>query len=449
MKAAQVWQAALGELQLEMTRATFDTWLRDARLVAYEDGTFVIGVKNGYAKDWLENRLATTVERALARLSDGPVRIRFVVWERPATESFPAPLNPDPAPPRHMGNQPSFPFNPRYTFDCFVVGPSNRLAYAAAMAAVDRPADCYNPLFLYGGVGLGKTHLLQAIGHACRVRNMHVLYVPAETFTNDLIEAIRSYSTESFRDTYRTADVLLIDDIHFIAGKEATQEEFFHTFNALHASGAQIIISSDRSPRAMPTLEERLRSRFEWGLMVDIGPPSLETRVAILRRKAELQDVPVSNDVLYLIAERVQTNIRELEGALNRTLMLSSVEGVPPSAHLVEAALSYLESSRANVGADEIIALVVRHYGISAEELAGKSRSRRLAFPRQVAMYLLRQETDYSLSQIGEALGGRDHSTVLHGYEKISSLIEQDEAMRRELLGIRELLYQKSPSPVA
>jgi chromosomal replication initiator protein len=440
MKAKQIWHAALGEFQLEMTRATFDTWLRDSRLVTYEDGTFVIGVKNGYAKDWLENRLATTIQRTLSRLAGRPATVRFVVWEKPPAEELPPPLNPSSPPSRSNGST-SFPFNPRYMFDTFVVGASNRLAYAAAMACVERPGDCYNPLFLYGGVGLGKTHLLQAIGHACQSNHLHAMYVPAETFTNDLIESIRSYSTESFRETYRTADVLLIDDIHFIAGKEATQEEFFHTFNALHANGSQIVLSSDRSPRAMATLEERLRSRFEWGLMVDIGPPDLETRVAILHRKAQALGEEVPSPVLYLIAERVPTNIRELEGALNRTLMLSSVEHTLPNEELAEAALEYMTPPHSDIDAEQVVNAVAKYYGVSKDELGSKSRTRRISLPRQIAMYLIRQETNSSLSQIGNSLGGRDHSTVLHGCEKIASLSEEDESLRRELLSIREKLY--------
>ncbi|MGD1995145.1 MAG: chromosomal replication initiator protein DnaA [Anaerolineae bacterium] len=448
MKANEIWQAALGELQLEMTRATFDTWLRDAKLVAYEDGTFVIGVRNGYAKDWLENRLTSTIRRVLTRLADRTVTIRFAVWEGAPKQPPPAALNRIPlqasgvAQTKDTISFPSNPLNPRYTFDLFVVGSSNRLAYAAALAVVEKPADYYNPLFIYGGVGLGKTHLLQAIGHACRTHNLRALYVPAETFTNELIEAIRNYTTDCFRETYRTADVLLIDDVHFIAGKEATQEEFFHTFNALHGSGSQIVISSDRRPTAIATLEERLRSRFEWGLMVDVSPPELETRLAILRRKAEAQGAGVPDEVLYAIAERVQMNIRELEGTLNKVLMLSNVGGKPLTPELVDVALADLRPSRSEIDGDQIKAAVARYYGLGQDELCGPSRKRRISRPRQLAMYLMRQETDKSLSQIGTALGGRDHTTVIHGCNRINSLIEENETLRRELLAIREQLHR-------
>jgi len=444
MEPDQIWQAALGELQLETTRATFNTWLRDARLVAYEDGVFVIGVRNGYAKDWLENRLASTIRRVLTRLAHRTVEVRFTVLETPPADPPPAPL---------FSNSPPATrdiclLNPRYTFETFVVGPENHLAYAAAQAVAERPGDGYNPLFIYGGTGLGKTHLLHAIGHACQAANRRVLYVPSETFTNDLIEAIRTSTTEAFRETYRTVDVLLIDDIQFLAGKEATQEEFFHTFNALHDNGAQIVISSDRRPRAVPMLEERLRSRFEWGLMVDVPPPALETRIAILQRKAEMRGVAIPEDTLYFVAQRVQTNVRELEGVLNKLLMLAQLRQVAPDVRLAEAALADIAAARPTLTVQQVLEAVSEHYRLAIEDLTGPSRVRRLARPRQIAMYLMRAETDASLSQIGRALGGRDHSTVLHACERIARLVEEDETLRREVQAIRERLCH-TPAPVA
>ena len=444
MNADRIWQAALGELQLETTQATFNTWLRDARLVAYEDGTFVIGVANGYAKDWLENRLRSMILRVLARLAGRTVDVRFVVWEPPRRQEAPL-LQPAETPGRGNGRA-SSPLNPRYTFDSFVVGPGNRLAHAACQAVAERPAAAYNPLFLYGGVGLGKTHLLHAIGHVCKANNLRVLYVSAETFTNDLIEAIRTQSTESFRETYRTVDVLLIDDIQFIAGKESTQEEFFHTFNALHGNGAQIVISSDRPPRAMATLEERLRSRFEWGLTADIQPPELETRIAILRRKAEEQSATVPDEILYLIAEQVQSNIRELEGALNRVLAAATLTHQPLTLSLAEATLAdFIAPARPELTPAAILEAVASFYRVSLEELQSPSRSRRIARPRQIACYLIRQETEASLSQIGSLLGGRDHSTVLHACDRIASLIDEDDSVRRQIQAIREQLYRQAP----
>ena len=449
MNPKQIWQAALGELQLEMTQAAFNTWLRGTKVVAYEDGDLIIGVRNGYAKDWLENRLKGTVQRVVTRLADRTIQVRFVAWEEPeepAESTEPAPLlaNPEPAQNRQ---KPSTALNPRYTLRNFVVGASNRLAHAAALAVAEHPADSYNPFFVYGETGLGKTHLLQAIGHACRAASLSVLYVPAETFTNDLVESIRTYTTETFRETYRTADVLLVDDVQFIAGKEATQEEFFHTFNALHSCGAQIVLSSDRRPRAMATLEDRLRSRFEWGLIVDIRPPDLETRMAILQRKAEGRRRPIPDDVLYLIAQRVPTNIRELEGVLNKVLMLASVENAPITPELVEVAVVDLASSRPEVSVNQVIDVVTRHYQLTRDELESSSRRRRIARPRQIAMYLLREETDLSLAKIGELFGGRDHTTVLYACDRITDLADEDETFRRELLALREQLRQRTKVP--
>ena len=442
LKANQIWQAALGELQLEMKQAAFDTWLRDARVVTYEDGAFVIAVKNGYAKDWLETRLAPTIRRVLTRLAGRTVTVSFMVYEDQPPQRAPLALAAPPAP-QQLSNGNQFPFNPRYTLDSFVVGSGNRLAHAAALAVVEQPGNSYNPLFIYGGTGLGKTHLLQAIGQACLAHSLRVLYVPAETFTNDLIEAIRSSTTDTFRDTYRTTDVLLVDDIQFIAGKEATQEEFFHTFNTLHANGGQIVVSSDQRPRALATLEERLRSRFEWGLMVDVRPLELETRIAILRHKATEREIAVADDVLYLIAQRVQTNIRELEGALNKALMLAAIEGSALTPQMAEVALVDLSPCRPQAGPEEIVRSVAHHYRLQLEDLRGRSRAWHVARPRQIAMYLLRQDTDLSLSQIGDLFGGRDHTTVLHACERISSLSEEDESLRQDVLSIRGRLYER------
>jgi chromosomal replication initiator protein len=456
MDANRIWQAALGELQLELTRATFETWLRNSRLVACEDGVFVIGVANTYARDWLESRLRSVVARVLTRLTGRTASVRFVVWEGPQEGKGETCLAP--ALPLLAGNAVESSrrstgeaylartdtLNPRYTFDSFVVGPGNRLAHAACMAVAERPSRAFNPLFVYGGVGLGKTHLLHAIGHVCRASGLQTLYVSAETFTNDLIEAIRHQATDAFRETYRTVDVLLVDDVQFIAGKESTQEEFFHTFNALHGNGAQIVISSDRPPRAMATLEERLRSRFEWGLIVDIQPPELETRVAILRRKAAELGIPVPDEICFLIAERFQSNIRELEGALNRVVAVATLTQQPLTPQLAAQALEDMVArARPQVTPESILQAVADFYNLSMEELTGTSRRQSVARPRQVACYLLRQEAGASLPQIGQWLGGRDHTTVLHACERIAALLEEDGALRREIQAIREQLYRE------
>ncbi len=440
MEAAGIWSATLGELELQMTSATFDTWLRNARLLRHEDGVFVIGVRSGYAKDWLENRLLGTIKRTLVRLAGRTVGVKFVVWNEQPNPPLDLPLinASTPAPvPAPLPAQ----LNPRYRFEDFVVGPGNRLAHAASLAVAEDPAGAYNPLFIYGGVGLGKTHLLTAIGHAAHAQGLHVLYVSSEQFTNDLIEAIRSRSTEAFRDKYRTADVLLVDDVQFIAGKESTQEEFFHTFNVLHSTGRQIVVSSDRTPKAMSALEERLCSRFEWGLIADIQPPDLETRHAILRSKCNSCDGSVPDDVLLLIASQVRRNIRELEGALNRVLALSTLSGQPLTVEMAQSALDSLIPSRTTLSADEIIEAVARRFQLELAELRGRSRRAAVARPRQIAMYLLRSETGASLPQIGALLGGRDHTTVLYGCQRIEELIGEDDKLRREVVALRQRLH--------
>jgi chromosomal replication initiator protein len=442
MKPDHVWSAALGELQLQMTQATFDTWLRDSRLLKHEEGTFVIGVKNGYAKDWLEHRLLATIKRTLARLTGRTVAVKFVVWSEEAQQANAVSLLSSTAPaPAQTSAPPAANLNPRYTFDKFVVGPGNRLAQAASMAVAENPADAYNPLFIHGGVGLGKTHLLHAIGHVCQAQGLRVLYVSSEQFTNDLIEAIRSHTTDTFREKYRTADVLLVDDIQFIAGKESTQEEFFHTFNTLHGTGKQIILSSDRAPKAMSTLEERLCSRFEWGLIADIQPPDLETRVAILISKSAARGVSVPDEILILIASRIQSNIRELEGALNRVVALSKLTHQPLTPEVAETALSNLLPQRSKLTSDQIMEAVADHFGVQVAALQGRSRSRAVARPRQIAMYLIREETGESLPRIGDMLGGRDHTTILYGCERIADLIEEDAHLRREVITLRQRLY--------
>lgn len=449
MKSEQIWQTALGELQLQLTAATFDTWLRRTSLISAEDGIFVVAVHNGYAKDWLENRLLTMVKRTLTGIVGRSVEVRFVVWNKEQDEGQGGPLLPGPAvhsTAQTLSTPPAEParngLNSRYTFDMFVMGPSNQLAHAASQAVVEKPATAYNPLFLYGGVGLGKTHLLHAIGHACLARSLQVLYTSSEQFTNDLINAIRSQTTERFRDKYRTADVLLIDDIQFIAGKESTQEEFFHTFNALHGNGKQIVMTSDRAPKALVTLEERLRSRCEWGLTADIQPPDLETRNAILRAKAESQPIQVPDEVIGLIARQVQSNIRELEGALNRIVATAQLTGAPLTVETASTTLADLLARPTSVSVDQIIRLVAEFYGVEVAALCGQSRSKELVRPRHIAMFLARGEAGASLPHIGTLMGGRDHTTILYGVNKITQEIEQDDSLRRKVFSIRERLYR-------
>ncbi|MBL7164817.1 MAG: chromosomal replication initiator protein DnaA [Anaerolineales bacterium] len=437
MKAAQAWQAALGQLQLEMPKAAFDTWVRDTELITYEDGAFTIGVKNAYARDWLEDRLSSTISKLLSGIMNRTVTVRFTVWQMS-----------EPTPQKQHVAQHSIPtqinnptLNPRYNFSGFVVGPSNRLAHAASLAVAERPAQTYNPMFLYGGVGLGKTHLLHAIGNQCAQTDQTVLYVSSEEFTNDLINAIRSHTTQAFREKYRRTDVLLIDDIQFIAGKESTQEEFFHTFNTLHGQNKQIVMTSDRPPKAMVTLEERLRSRFEWGLTADIQPPDFETRMAILHSKAERAGYVIPNEIIDVIARKFQSNIRELEGALTRIVAYADLRGMPINSELIDSALADLLPHRTQLQPEHIIDTVADVYGVAVDRILGRERTQTIARPRQIAMYLMREETDVSFPQIGEALGGRDHTTVMYGHGKISDLLERDDKVRRQVIEIKERLY--------
>jgi chromosomal replication initiator protein len=334
--------------------------------------------------------------------------------------------------------------NPRYTFEAFIVGNSNRLAHAASLAVAEAPGDSYNPLFLYGGVGLGKTHLLHAIGHQGVQTGLAVLYVSSEQFTNEIVNAIRYRTTEEFRAKYRSVDILLVDDIQFIAGKESTEEEFFHTFNSLHEMSKQIVICSDRPPKAIISLEERLRSRFEWGLIADIQPPDLETRMAILRVKADLLHYRVPDDIIAYIAGRVQTNIRELEGCLNRLMAYQQLHRTELTMEVARAAMSSLgnDTRESHLTGKQIAQAVAEYYHISLEAMCGKQRDKHIVMPRQIAMYLIRQETQVSLLEIGQLFGGRDHSTVLHACEKIDRAVNINPTLRREIVAIREQLFR-------
>jgi chromosomal replication initiator protein len=452
MNVEQAWQSVLGQLQLEMSRASFDTWVRDTRPLKYEKGLLIVSVRNAYARDWLESRLAATINRLLIETMNSNVAVNFVVSQGIDEDFFQTvelagqleENESSASPPRNVT------LNPRYTFENYVVGSGNRLAHAACLAVAEKPARAYNPLFLYGGVGLGKTHLLHAIGNACHKRGLRVLYVSSEEFTNDMINAIRTHTTQAFRDKYRSIDVLLVDDIQFIAGKESTQEEFFHTFNTLHGQDKQIIISSDRPPKSLVTLEERLRSRFEWGLTADIQPPDLETRLAILRHKAEGTGRYIPDEILDTIARRVQSNIRELEGALNRILAFADLSGASLNSNLVDVALSDLLPQRGDLEPQTVVDLVAHYFNLSAEKLLGRDRSRDVALPRQIAMYLLREEANVSLPQIGEVLGGRDHTTVMYAIEKISREIKDDSGSKigRDIMRLKEQLYRQAQSVI-
>jgi chromosomal replication initiator protein len=464
MDARQVWRAALGELQVSLSPANYETWLKETALIALSDNRFRVAVPNGFAKDWLETRYRSLISQTLARIVGTSVHVDFEVEEGLVVDSDEAPRTDGAAGAAAGAAQPSatigvrqeparaggegggtLNLNPRYTFRNFIVGSANRLAHAASLSVAERPGQAYNPLFLYGGVGLGKTHLMHAIGNqvVARYPRKRVVYASSEKFTNDFITSIQQGRIDDFRARYRRIDLLLIDDIQFIADKERTQEEFFHTFNAIHEDGKQIVLSSDRPPKLITTLEERLRSRFEWGLIADLTAPDLETRIAILRAKAEEHSIQIGSDVLEFIARKVASNIRELEGALNRIVAYAAMGGMAISIELAQAVLSnVLYNPKRRMATPERIAQVVAdYYGVELEALKGQKRDRAIVTPRQIAMYLMRAETDVSLLRIGKELGGRDHSTVLHACDKIDRETQQNEELRRELAAVKEMIY--------
>ena len=421
--AAAIWTACLESL--DGAGSTHKAWLAQIRPVAVSGDTLVLAVPDEFVKEWIEQRYASTVVTALGQVAGRPLDIRVTVGPLEDTgdeEQLRPVVTPKPAAERPQ-------LTPKYTFERFVIGSSNRFAHAAAVAVAEAPAKSYNPLFIYGGAGLGKTHLLHAIGHY--TGNLYpqarIRYVSSEQFTNEFINAIRDDRTGAFQRRYRDNDVLLIDDIQFLEGKERTQEEFFHTFNALHNADKQIVISSDRPPKQIATLEDRLRSRFEWGLITDIQPPDLETRIAILRKKSVADSLSVPDDVLSFIASKVQSNIRELEGALIRVTAFSSLNGSPIDLALAEIVLKDLfpDEGRREVSVPIIMAETATYFGLTIEDLTGSNRSRLLVTARQMAMYLTRELTDLSLPKIGQAFGGRDHTTVMHATQKIRGLMRE------------------------
>ena len=424
--AGEVWQQAMPRIERQLTKPSFEAFFKHMRPMALHQNVFVISVPSLFAKEWLEGRYRRLITETLQDILRHGVDVEFIV-----ADSEPAPSAPTrQAVTARAPGADALIMAGRYTFETFVIGSGNRFAHAASLAVAEAPAKAYNPLFIYGGVGLGKTHLLQAIGHYVLTHKQmaKVMYVSSEKFTNDLINSIRDDKTVEFRNKYRTADVLLIDDIQFLAGKERTQEEFFHTFNALHESSRQLIISSDRPPREIPTLEDRLRSRFEWGLLADIQPPDYETRIAILRKKAEIDAIELPDEVAQYIAQRISSNIRELEGALSRLRAHAQMSGAPLSVDLAADVLrEILPQTRVRpITIPSIQRAVAEFFGIRVEEMKSKRRTKGVAFPRQVAMYLSRELTDASLPRIGEEFGGRDHTTVMHACDRVKAAVIQD-----------------------
>ncbi|MET3683824.1 chromosomal replication initiator protein [Alkalibacillus flavidus] len=439
---ADIWKETLTELEKQVSKPSFDTWLRSTEAKSIQGDVIYITAPNEFARDWLDNSYADLISETVYSITGSQLTPKFVIPETNESEE-------DIEPPKKKMNEPKSNeqdsktmLNSKYTFDTFVIGSGNRFAHAASLAVAEAPAKAYNPLFIYGGVGLGKTHLMHAIGHYVIEHNpdAKVVYLSSEKFTNEFINSIRDNRTIDFRNKYRNVDVLLIDDIQFLAGKEQTQEEFFHTFNSLHEDNKQIVISSDRPPKEIPTLEDRLRSRFEWGLITDITPPDLETRIAILRKKAKADGLDIPNEVMLYIANQIDTNIRELEGALIRVVAYSSLVNEDINASLAADALKDIvpHSKPKEITIKGIQEIIANRFNIHLEDFAAKKRTKSVAFPRQIAMYLTRELTDFSLPKIGEEFGGRDHTTVIHAHEKISKMMADDIQLQREIDDLTE-----------
>jgi chromosomal replication initiator protein len=439
-----IWDDVIAHVRDEVPEVEFRTWFGSVALLGIEDGAFVLGVPTTFARDWIRAHYSAVIEASLRQLGVVEPRLAFQVLPAKAPEQqdiFSAQPEAVAKPP--PGRAPAPQLNPKYVFTNFIVGANNNFAHAAALAVAEAPGKAYNPLFLYGDAGLGKTHLMNAVGHAVAERypSMSIEYVTTEAFTNDLITAIREDRMTQFRDRYRSIDVLLIDDIQFIAGKERTQEEFFHTFNALYESGKQLIMSSDRPPKDIPTLENRLRSRFEWGLITDIQAPDLETRIAILAMNAEYRGVKVPQEVIDYIARHVTSNVRELEGALVRAIVYSSMSQQPLNRQTVAKALSdVFAPSDMQLTMADILQRTAEHFSVRPEDVRGKSRRQELVVPRQVAMYLIRELTPHSFPEIGAFFSGRDHSTVMYAVNKVQDQLDRAEGVTREVQALREVL---------
>ncbi|HSN57918.1 MAG TPA: chromosomal replication initiator protein DnaA [Clostridiaceae bacterium] len=444
----ETWEKTINILKGEITEVSFNTWIKSITPLSMDNSTIRLGVPNDFTKGILSTRYKTLIENSLKMITSKKYNAEFVIASEDIEETPKSTSRPQRIRESQSEEMTTTTLNPKYTFDSFVIGNSNRFAHAASLAVAESPAKAYNPLFIYGGVGLGKTHLMHAIGHYILQQNpkSKVVYVSSEKFTNDLINSIKDDKNVEFRNKYRNIDVLLIDDIQFIAGKESTQEEFFHTFNDLHEADKQIILSSDRPPKEIPTLEDRLRSRFEWGLIADIQAPDYETRMAILKKKADVDTLNIPNDVLVYIATKIKSNIRELEGALIRIVAFSSLTNKDITVDLAAEALKDIISGRQSkqVTVELIQEVVSNYYSLRMEDFKSARRTRNVAFPRQIAMYLARKITDLSLPKIGEEFGGRDHTTVIHAYEKISQGLKTDEQLQNAVKEITKRINQNS-----
>jgi len=480
----EIWQAVLGEIELTISKANFNAWFQGTGISSYDNGKIVVCVPSSFAKGWFEKKYHTNIIKAIERVTGKPVKkldytienIKNIQEQECQLQPTPHPVEGSNTPESHPPSvHSSFPTQPihqpqsfqqqaqttepyrrepvqnifglnlKYTFTTFIVGKGNELAHAAAQAVAHRPGEAYNPLFIYGGVGLGKTHLIQAIGNSMLEKNPNtkILYVNSEKFTNDFISSVKEGRAKEFKDRYRNVDLLLIDDIQFIGGKEQTQEEFFHTFNELHQQGKQIVLTSDRPPKAIPGLEDRLRSRLEWGMIVDIAAPDLETRIAIVQAKCQEKRFPVDEKTANMIAVSIQNNIRELEGVLNKIIAFHQLKNAPPTPESIKAVLVTLEAQpfKKSATPKDIIHEVSRFYDVTLDDIVGKSREKRLAHPRQIIMYLLRTELKMSYPAIGDELGGRDHTTAMHAHTKISTDIDNDPKLKGEIDSVKQRLY--------
>jgi chromosomal replication initiator protein len=443
-----LWNQTLEVIQKKVSKPSFDTWLKATVAHTLKGDELVITAPNDFARDWLESRYLDLISETIFDLTGSKLAIKFIIPHNQQMDeldldlAFQKKRQAEQA--SHQEEQHQSMLNPKYMFDSFVIGSGNRFAHAASLAVAEAPAKAYNPLFIYGGVGLGKTHLMHAIGHYIIEHNPNtkVVYLSSEKFTNEFITAIQNNKTVEFRNKYRSVDILLIDDIQFLAGKEQTQVEFFHTFNSLHEDNKQIVISSDRPPKEIPTLEDRLRSRFEWGLITDITPPDLETRIAILRKKAKAENLDIPNDVMIYIANQIDTNIRELEGALIRVVAYSSLVNQDLSGELAAEALKDIipNGKPKMITIQKIQQFVADHYGLKVEEFKAKKRTKAVAFPRQIAMYLSRELTDSSLPRIGQEFGGRDHTTVIHAQDKIKKTLQIDNTLQKTIQNLIEMI---------
>ncbi len=447
----KLWEATLGELELHLSKANFTTWFKNTFISAIEGEQAVIGVPTDFVKSWLETKYHAHILNALQHLTEKEVkavtyRVETTKLMVDAAASAPVQVEESPTAARPTSGKGGL--NPRYLFDSFIVGKGNELAQAAAKACAEKPGDIYNPLFIYGGAGLGKTHLMQAIGHAilAQTPKARVLYVSCEQFTNEFIQAIFKGSMSAFRERWRSVDVLLVDDVQFLTGKEGTQEEFFHTFNTLHQENKQIILSSDRPPKAIAALEARLLTRFEWGMIADVQEPDLETRIAILRAKCSERKLRLSDEALVYIANVIQNSVRELEGALNRVVATHNLTHTTPTVDSIKDILSSItqatHSKRQHaVTPKQIIGAVCQYYDVKVSDVLGQSRRQELVKPRQIVMYLMREEIQASFPTIGEELGGRDHSTAMHAIEKITKQLKEDLKLQQDFTLIKQRLY--------